>query len=157
MKILDATAGWGRDAAILASFGAEICMLERNPIMAILLEDALAQRSLMDSQKLSLSLIHTNAFDYLSSLQEYDYPDVIYVDPMHPERTQSALVKKEMQALQQLIGEDKDAKALIEVARSRMKMRLVVKWPQKLPPLLKPDISIPGKTIRYDIYLALGS
>ncbi|WP_298628362.1 class I SAM-dependent methyltransferase [uncultured Legionella sp.] len=153
MKILDATAGWGRDAAILASFGAEVLMLERNPVMAALLSDALVHQSEMDRQKLNLSIQPGDAHSILTNLVEPDYPDVIYIDPMHPQRTKSALVKKDMQALQQMIGPDNDALDLIKLAVSRVKQRVVVKWPQKIPSLLAADMSVEGKTVRFDVYL----
>jgi len=152
MKIIDATAGWGRDAAVLASFGAEVLMLERQPVMAALLADALHHRSEDDAAKLLLNLHAGDACTYLSALTISDYPDVIYLDPMHPERNKSALVKKDLQVLQQLIGADLDALSLIECARTRVKQRVVVKWPQKTKPLLKPDASIEGKTVRFDLY-----
>ena len=147
MNILDATAGWGRDAAILASFGANVLMLERQPLMAALLEDAIIR-----AQSTALSLIYQDAKSYLERLTEYDYPDVIYIDPMHPERQKSALVKKDMQILQQLVGPDDDAQTLIQLAIVRAKKRVVVKWPQKESALVKPNLSIPGKTIRFDVY-----
>ncbi|AMP89519.1 class I SAM-dependent methyltransferase [Legionella pneumophila] len=153
IKILDATAGWGKDAAILASFGADVVMLERHPVMAALLTDALSRRKDTDIQKMSLSLIESDAISFLHSLQEKDYPDIIYIDPMHPERSKSALVKKEMQVLQQLIGVDNDAMELIKRSLSHVKSRVVVKWPQKVKPLLPPDASIDGKTVRFDIYM----
>ncbi|KTD75242.1 class I SAM-dependent methyltransferase [Legionella waltersii] len=152
LKIIDATAGWGKDAAILASFGAEVLMVERNAIIATLLADALSRRSESDMAAMSLSLTVGDAFTYLSSLSHEEYPDIIYIDPMHPERSKSALVKKEMQALQSLIGPDMDVIELIEIARSRVKQRVVVKWPQKVGALLKPEASIIGKTVRFDIY-----
>ncbi|MGL5742651.1 MAG: class I SAM-dependent methyltransferase [Legionella sp.] len=154
VKIIDATAGWGRDSAILASFGAEVLMLERHPVMASLLLDALSRRNESDKQKMLLSLYTGNAAAYLSSLQEHDYHDIIYIDPMHPERSKSALVKKEMQALQHMIGADKDALELIQIAVTRVKQRVVVKWPQKIKPLLPTDVTIEGKTVRFDIYVA---
>jgi 16S rRNA (guanine1516-N2)-methyltransferase len=154
-KIIDATAGWGRDAAILASFGAEVLMLERNPIMATLLTDALARRSPTEQQEMKLSLHQENAFTFLSTLQPHEYPDVIYIDPMHPQRTKSALVKKDMQVLQDLIGPDEDALALIQLAMTRVKQRVVVKWPQKIKPLIPSTACVEGKTVRFDIYLAL--
>lgn len=155
MHIIDATAGWGRDAAILASFGAEVCMLERNCIMGVLLNDAL-QRLADDSPlKPLLSLVYQDSTSYLQALNPTEYPDVIYIDPMHPVRQKAALVKKEMQALQHLIGPDKDVQSLIALARIRAKQRVVVKWPQKLPSVLAaPNISVPGKTVRFDIWLS---
>ena len=71
---------------------------------------------------------------------------------MHPERQKSALVKKDMQALQQIIGADDDAEKLIKLAITRTKNRVVVKWPQRLAPLIKPNYSLNGKTVRFDVY-----
>lgn len=152
LKIIDATAGWGRDAAILAALGAEVLMIERNPVMAALLADALARRAENEEQRLNLALHSGDALAYLDTLLPTQYPDIIYVDPMHPLRTKSALVKKDMQALQDIIGPDKDAVELIHLAVQRVKLRVVVKWPQKIPSLLNPTSCIPGKTVRFDIY-----
>jgi 16S rRNA (guanine1516-N2)-methyltransferase len=71
---------------------------------------------------------------------------------MHPPRTKSALVKRDLHVLQDLIGSDEDALLLINMARARVKKRVVVKWPQKVPPVLMTKEFIPGKTIRFDIY-----
>lgn len=152
MRIIDATAGWGRDAAVLASFGAEVLMLERNPVMAALLSDALAR---CNDKALPLSLQHQDALTYLTSLTADEYPDLIYLDPMHPTRQKAALVKKDLQALQQMIGADEDADALLACARHRVLKKVVVKWPQALPPLAKPDTSLEGKTVRFDCYHSL--
>jgi 16S rRNA (guanine1516-N2)-methyltransferase len=149
LYIIDATAGWGRDAAILASFGAKVLMLERNPIMGVLLEDALQRKT----SNLNLHLKKQDAIAFLSSLSEADFPDLIYLDPMHPLRQKSALVKKELQVLQQLVRPDKDVLKLIQVARTKILQRVVVKWPQKLPSLLPPNSSVSGKTVRFDVYL----
>ncbi len=155
MHIIDATAGWGRDAALLASYGAHVLMLERQPLMAALLTDGL-NRILDDSfLKDKLSLLMIDAKQYLQTLKSPDYPDVIYIDPMHPQRQKSALVKKDMQALQQLIGSDGDVLALLQLAVQRCKHRVVMKWPQRLPPLIEPDGCVNGKTVRFDIYRGL--
>ncbi len=154
MRIIDATAGWGRDAAVLASFGADVLMLERQSMMAALLYDGLSRLPL--ESPLKLSLMHTDSKHYLQTLPITDYPDVIYIDPMHPERQKSALVKKDMQALQQLIGADDDVLELIQLGLTRTRQRVVVKWPQRLPALLQPDACIAGKTVRFDIYLKRG-
>ena len=153
VRILDVTAGWGRDAAILASFGAEVVMIERQPTMAALLADGLARSPSHDG--FNLSLLHMDAKDYLMALPEADYPDVIYIDPMHPTRQKSALVKKDMQALQALIGADDGVEELILMAIQRVKMRVVVKWPNRLAPLIPPQQILSGKTVQYDIYPSL--
>lgn len=161
LRILDATAGWGRDAVILASFGATVLMLERHLIMAALLADGLSRYysainypSDLSHSRLDMSLLQMDTKDYLQRLKPIDYPDVIYIDPMHPLRQKSALVKKDLQALQQLIGEDQDAKELLDLALTRSLNRVVVKWPQQLVSLQQPDLFIQGKTVRFDIYLS---
>lgn len=154
LRFIDATAGWGRDAALLASFGAEVLMLEKNPIVAALLADALLQQDAESKTKLQLSLLPVNACDYLENLKPSDYPDIIYIDPMHPERSKSALVKKDMQVLQTLVGSQKDALELIQVAISRVKDKVVVKWPENAPALLPTPHAIHGRTVRFDLYFS---
>lgn len=153
MKIIDTTAGWGRDGAILASFGAEVLLLERNKVMAALIADALERQSQEDKRQLIISFRQADAKEFLKGLNPDQYPDVIYIDPMHPERSKSALVKKELQVLQQLLGVDVDAIDLLQEALQRARQRVVVKWPQKAKPLLNPQFSIEGKTVRFDVYL----
>lgn len=152
LRIIDATAGWGGDAAVLASFGATVLMLERHPVIAALLRDGL--RRLDEQSALSglLSLCEANAFNHLKTLPPTALPDVIYIDPMHPKRQKSALVKKNMQILQALLTPDEDALALIELSKQYATKRVVVKWPKREKPLIKPNLSIPGKTVRFDIY-----
>lgn len=155
MLVIDATAGWGRDAAILASLGAEVLMIERNPLMALVLADALERQDEESRANLKLTLYSGNAGNYLQGLTSGEFPEVIYIDPMHPERQKSALVKKDLQILQKMIGEDKDAKTLLEIALACVKQKVIVKWPQKSPALLATPSSIAGKTVRFDIYPAL--
>ena len=152
LRILDATAGWGHDAVILASFGAEVLMMERQRVMAALLEDGLRRMLLEPSSALTLSLLKQDTKEYLKQLTPQDYPDVIYIDPMHPVRKKSALVKKEMQVLQQAIGADEDAHDLLALALTRARQKVVVKWPQRLACLGKPSQSFGGKTVRFDVY-----
>jgi 16S rRNA (guanine1516-N2)-methyltransferase len=149
LRILDVTGGWGRDAALLAHAGAHVLLIERQAVMAALLADGLAR---LRETSLHLSLVHADARLYLQHLAPEEYPDVIYIDPMHPIRQKSALVKKDMQALQQLFGADDDAQVLIQLALTRARKKVVVKWPQRLPPLIKPHHQISGKTVRFDIY-----
>ena len=153
MLIMDVTAGWGRDAAVLASFGASVVMLERNPVMAALLADALERQDLHSQRQLKLKLLHVEAINFLTALSEKDYPDLIYLDPMHPTRQKTALVKKEFQVLQQLIGPDADVHDLLAIARQRVKHAVVMKWPVNAEPIAKPTHVIKGKTIRFDVFI----
>jgi 16S rRNA (guanine1516-N2)-methyltransferase len=159
LTVLDTTAGLGRDAYVLASLGAEVLMLERSPIIAALLQDGLER--LLGSeqgQSLKLKLINVDAFSYLASLQEKDYPDVIYLDPMYPERNKSALVKKEMRFLQQLIGDDADAAELLFLALKKARRRVVVKRPRLAAALAScpPDLFFAGQSSKFDVYLLPG-
>lgn len=156
--VLDATAGLGRDAFILASLGCQVTMLERVNAVAALLDDGL-QRAANDpelSQWLPqrLKLLPASALDTLSAWQG-EVPDVVYLDPMFPHRKKAALVKKEMRLFQLLLGPDLDADALLAPALCLAKKRVVVKRPSGAPYLdnQKPALEMQGKANRFDIYL----
>lgn len=162
-RVLDATAGLGVDAFVLASLGCRVTMLERVPAVSALLQDGLARSRLYASENDAgleailnrLQLIRRDAIEYLSTLTEADAPDVVYLDPMFPERRKSAAVKKQMQLFHQLIGPDADADRLFETALSCACERVVVKRPRIAPALTdrEPSYVIQGKRNRYDIYL----
>jgi Protein of unknown function (DUF548). len=154
--VIDATAGLGRDAFVLASIGCQVTMFERHPVVAALLADGL-DRAYQDptiGQLLQkhLHLIYNSSLLGLNSYQER--PDVVYLDPMFPHRQKSALVKKEMRIFQQLVGSDLDAEELLEPARRLAKKRVVVKRPDYAPFLAnqKPTAEIKTKNHRFDIY-----
>lgn len=153
LRIIDATAGLGQDAFIMASLGHDVKMIERSPIVATLLADGL-KRLQAQRPHLLLSLITQDALSYLTSLSPCDYPDVVYLDPMFPERTKSALVKKEMRILQQLVGQDLDASPLLSTARQIARYKVVVKRPRLAPFLgnTEPSFCLQGKVGRFDIY-----
>lgn len=154
--VIDATTGWGQDSLYLFRMGYALTCLERNPIMVELLKDAfarLAQESWM--QKLQLSpphLIQGNAIELLKTLEST--PDCIYLDPMfEPKRKKSALSKKSMAILQQLVGEDLDKTQLFEAALAATGKRVVIKSPDYAQPLGgKPNESFGSKLLRYDVY-----
>lgn len=152
LKIVDATAGFGRDAFILAYSGAEVTMLERSPILVALLENGLSRLEKVSNLEINLKLIYTESLEYISNLQPKAYPDIIYLDPMHPTRKKKALVKKEMQVLQDILGFDADLRRLLDVSINKCKQSVVLKWPQRERPLLQPHHSISGKTVRFDVY-----
>lgn len=158
LQVLDATAGLGRDAFVLASLGCAVTMIERSPVVAALLQDGLDRAAL--DQELSawlpkrMQLYHGIATELLNNWQG-TRPDVVYLDPMFPHRKKSAAVKKEMRLFQQLLGPDEDADLLLKPALALAKKRVVVKRPSGAPFLgdKKPDIELLGKANRFDVYL----
>ncbi|MCK5918260.1 MAG: class I SAM-dependent methyltransferase [Cocleimonas sp.] len=160
IKVLDATAGLGGDAFVLASLGCHVTLLERNPVIYSLLKNALDRAQNSDDQVVKnicsrMVLINQNASLYLSTQQKIDYADVIYLDPMFPSRKKSAKVKKEMVYFHDIVGEDSDSDALLDLALKRAHKRIVVKRPRLAEALagLKAHFSITGKSTRYDVYL----
>jgi len=157
--VIDATAGLGRDAFILACLGCQVHMLERSTILAVLLEDALqrAVKSELTAETITNRLLfsHRDSHDFLQNLKPDNFPDVIYLDPMYPERTKSSLVKKEMRILRGLVGDNQDGAELLNLALLRVQNRVVVKRPRLAPTLstLQPSHQITGKTSRFDVYL----
>lgn len=152
--IVDATAGLGRDAFLLASLGARVTLIERSPEMHALLADALARAADSDVGGIiaRMTLLYGDAKDLLADLS----PEVVMVDPMHPTRSKSALVKKEMRQIREIVGVDGDAPALMQVALASARNRVVLKWPQKaelMAGLPKPSHQITGKSTRYDVFM----
>lgn len=154
--VVDATAGLGRDSFLLASLGLHVTLIERNKEMHQHLKRGLDKarntsdeyRELIDR----MTLLYGDAKDIIPSLE----PDVILVDPMHPERKKSALVKKEMRMIREIVGTDPDAKELVEVALEHAKKRVVLKWPMKadfIQGLRMPSHQITGKSTRYDVFI----
>jgi len=155
--VIDATTGWGQDTLFIFRMGYQLQCIERSPVMAVLLADAfLRLRQCEWMQKLHLApplLKQGNAINLLSQLETA--PDCIYLDPMFPpKRKKSALAKKPMQVLQQLLGPDEDKEQLFMTAMTATAKRVVVKSPNYAEPLGgKPDESFKGKLLRYDVYL----
>ncbi|MGB8285751.1 MAG: class I SAM-dependent methyltransferase [Candidatus Aquirickettsiella gammari] len=154
--VLDATAGLGSDGFILAQLGCSVTLLERSPVIFALLRDGL-NRAIKHPKYslLSIKLIQTNSLIYLKKISaRKETPDIIYLDPMYPHSAKSALAKKEMRFLRQLVGDDIDAVNLLALALVCAKQRVVVKRPRLAPYLakLKPQHSIFGKQHRLDVY-----
>ena len=99
-----------------------------------------------------MTLIHGDSITLLPHMQA----DVVLVDPMHPPRQKSALVKAEMRAIRDIVGVDEDQQLLVETALAMATKRVVLKWPAKAAPLtgLRPaSHQIIGKSIRYDVFV----
>ena len=154
-SIVDATAGLARDSFVLACLGFEVQLLERSPIIHALLADGLKRAAQDPKVALIVARLHLAQTDAISWLKTHERVDYIYLDPMFPERRKSALVKKNMQFFQDIVGDDTDAEALLQIALTCANKRVVVKRPRLAATLTgpKPTLSSTGSTSRFDIYL----
>jgi 16S rRNA (guanine1516-N2)-methyltransferase len=157
--VLDATAGLGRDAFLLAAWGCSVELVEQSPLIAALLEDGLnrARRTLETAAIAArMQLIQTGSIPWMGRLSPAHRPEVVYLDPMYPERRKSALVKKEMRVLHALIEKDETGpSALLRAALECARQRVVVKRPRLALAIegLPPDFAVVSKNTRFDIYL----
>ena len=160
-QVLDLTAGLGGDAFVLAGLGCELQMLERNPIVYSLLADGLQRASsegLDDTELASImarmTLLEGDSAAYLKALPADQLNDIVYLDPMFPERKKSAKVKKEMQAFHGIVGADEDAVGLLDLALARARYRVVVKRSASAGHLADraPTYSLEGKSTRFDVF-----
>lgn len=162
--VLDATAGLGGDSFVLASLGCTVQMCERSALVHALLQDGIARASCQTKDEtlqqiaMRMSLMAIDAKSYLTDLLSDPSmslrPDVVYLDPMFPEKRKTAAVKKEMAAFHQLLGGDDDADALLPLALQVAQCRVVVKRPRHAPYLAheKPGLILEGESTRFDIY-----
>ena len=154
--IVDATAGLGRDAFLLASLGAKVTLIERSEKMHALLakglERAAAEGGRYAETVARMTLLFGDSCALLPELK----PQVVLVDPMHPPRGNTALVKKEMRQIREIVGTDPDAERLMQVALEVAQNRVVLKWPLRAEPMAgirKPSHQILGKSTRYDVFV----
>lgn len=151
---VDATAGLGEDSLLLAASGFSVTMFERDPVIAALLRDAL-ERAAADPALAEvvarMELVEGDSVAALRSLPEP--PDVVFLDPMFPERTKSAAVKKKFQLLHRLEAPCDDEAELLDAALAAGPRKVVIKRPPKGPWLAgaKPSHSLSGKAVRYDV------
>lgn len=156
LHIVDATAGLGQDAFVLASLGCTVTLFERNPVIHALLADGLARAALnVDCAAIveRMRLLEGSSIEWLARPGS-EAADVVYLDPMFPHRDKSALVKKEMQVFRTIVGDDEDSAQLLAAALERARYRVVVKRPRKASAIegAEPTTRIEGKSSRYDVY-----
>ncbi|MDR9432579.1 MAG: class I SAM-dependent methyltransferase [Spiribacter sp.] len=155
LRIVDATAGLGRDAFVLAALGAEVSLLERSPVLHVMLEDGM-NRALADglSDPIGrMELQQCDAREWLAAMPITSVPDVVYLDPMYT-GSRRAAAGKELALLSALLGPGDDADALLMAALNAATTRVVVKRQRRAPTLMgrEPDYQLTGRSTRFDIY-----
>lgn len=166
-QLLDATAGLGHDSLLMAHLGAQVTLVERHPILFTLLEasrEIALQDPFLQAAAARIRLVHADSADYLQQLiRQGDRLDVIYLDPMFPQRDQNqnaakkqAQVKKQMQLLHLLLPEDgeMDLGDGLLVLAQQLANRVVVKRPRLAVFLNQqiPDHQWQGDACRFDAY-----
>ena len=155
--ILDATAGLGADAFVLASLGCTVTMIERSPLIAAILKDgmdrALKHKRTEEIIKNRMRLHCGDTIKLLRTMQETF--QTIYLDPMYPHKSGSALNKQAMRTIRNLVGDDTDAGLLLDIALTKALKRVVVKRPKNASLLSEstPSHTITMKNGRFDVYL----
>ncbi|WP_395147245.1 class I SAM-dependent methyltransferase [Moraxella atlantae] len=160
MRVLDATAGFGHDSLILASTGASVTMLEREPALFVLLafEGATMQQHAHWHRLLArLTLYFT---DFTAWQMPNDLPafDRVLLDPMFPTASYTSAVNKHMQALHTLTLVPNFAEQIALLQRAANVLtddgRVLVKRPKTAPFLadLPPQDSTTNALIRFDSY-----
>ena len=152
--VLDATAGLGRDSFIMASLGCTVLMLERCATVAALLRDGLERGARQADIAPIIKRMRLQHGDFQTMSLQSNF-DIIYLDPMFPERKKNALVKKELRLIRQLVGDDPDSDTLLARAIKLTPDRIIVKRPRLAPHLANqpPHHTIQGSKNRFDIYL----
>jgi 16S rRNA (guanine1516-N2)-methyltransferase len=158
--VVDATAGLLGDAFLLAVAGFEVTAIERSALVYLLAKDGLerAERDVRLAELLGgrLKVVHADAREWLAKRAgTAEAPDAVVIDPMFPpKKKKSALPRKEMVALREAVGTDLDAAELLAAARACARQRVVLKRGDDAPELAKPDWSIEGTTVRFDVWRA---
>ncbi len=158
--IIDATAGFGKDAALLALMGYSVVAIERSPILSTMLRDGLfrAQQDVGFQTALAdrLELVESNS---TNSFQLIRSVEVIYIDPMFPpKKKKSALPPGHIQALHSIVGYENEQETadLFDAALLAASERVVIKRPKHVPHMGSNPVAIhEGKLVRYEVYRAL--
>ena len=152
VSVLDATAGFGLDGLTLAALGCSVTLCERDPLVFELLQDGVGRLGPTESEEGEAEVVHAEARDFLREPRRYD---VVYLDPIFPERGKTALPGKRARYLAELVGHDTEAlEELLALALARAKKRVVVKRRRLDPEARKPDFVIQGRSVRFDVYRA---
>jgi 16S rRNA (guanine1516-N2)-methyltransferase len=167
LRAMDATAGLGEDSLILAAAGFEVTLYEQDPVIAALLKDALIRARKIPEIKdmvMRMKLVEGDSIKAMLDMRDCllsenkvvsNMPDLIYLDPMFPERQKSSKIKKKFQLLQKLERPCFNGDEMVSAALSLNPKKIIIKRPMKAEILgnRKPEFSYKGTSIRYDCFM----
>lgn len=144
LRVHDAYAGWGSDGLVLARLGAVVSMTELSGIVHAMLFERCLRLGL------GIEPLRMNAADWI---RDYgNEVDVVYLDPLFPERRKTAKPSLRMQALA-AVGEESNPLEAFFIARDRVRERVVVKRRRHDAELFPhPNWKISGSKVRFDVY-----
>lgn len=151
---IDAAAGMGEDALLLAAAGYTVYLFEQDPVIAALLKDTIRRAEQVPELKEivgRMRLTEGDSIELMSSVPEQ--PELIYLDPMFPARRKSGLINKKLQLIQKLEQPCAQEEELLAAAIALHPKKIVIKRPLHSPFLAdqKPGYTVKGKAIRYDV------
>jgi 16S rRNA (guanine1516-N2)-methyltransferase len=166
-RVVDATAGLGEDAWLLAAAGCEVIAIERHPAVVAVLMDAVTRAATHNAGVAArITVVHADARVALAAFARgegpvaaWGKPDVVHLDPMFPDHAgRKTAERKPMRVLRLTAGNDDDADVLLPAALATAGRRVVVKRPAHAPPLGAAagpacTVSYAGKAMRYDAYV----
>ena len=116
--IVDATAGLGQDSFLLAAAGHKVIMYEKNPIIGLLLYDAIVRGKSDQRLRPILEKMELHIEDSIRGMKQLTGQlDIVFLDPMFPKRNKSGLVKKKFQLLHNLEQPNQNIFSVIAVER----------------------------------------
>ncbi|MBC6415982.1 MAG: class I SAM-dependent methyltransferase [Bdellovibrionales bacterium] len=151
LSVLDITAGWAKDSFLISQLGCKVRAIESHPFVFHFVK---SQLELEFKGSFPFELILGDSLNYLKSLKEDSYPDVIFIDPMFQGRKKS-LSQKSLRILKEFVGETQNKQTLFNHALLKAQKRVVVKRHKLDKPLSQNFISsFKGHSICYDVFQA---
>lgn len=150
-RIVDMTAGLGRDAATCAQIGMHVHAFERNPLIFALLDDAwhACNPALQSRIKLTFGAATASCWQSV---------DAVLYDPMYPaeQSKKGAAPALELQRLREWIGTDDDVIDTFHQLREKPPLRLAVKRPPRGQhvTLGNPQVEFSSGRVHWDVYFA---
>ena len=147
--VLDCTLGLGFDTSVMALLGFQVTGFERHSLVFELAQQAHEKLPLEWLKVREAVRLEYGDFRSAQNLQ----PDIVYLDPMYPAKRKTALAKKDLRWLRDLVGDDPDSGEIFAAARAIARRKVVVKRPLKAEPLADGvTATFRGHSTRYDVY-----